>query len=164
MYLVVFALLLISCTCDINVSIDRIKGDYNVTINNHVWLRSSRTALYVNDRWYSSNDSSLPLIDSRLIQGFDQRLGSWNETQLIYRLSYNGFISNITGRIRQWNSQPAITFHLDIGDKALNNNNNTLDKNQIRTIFPSFKIEEIDSMDNRGYFTFQGMHALVIIN
>jgi LEA14-like dessication related protein len=155
MRLAVFVLLLVHCGCDIQVSVDRIKGQYSVSIDNHVWLQSSRIALYVDDRWYSSNDSSLPLIDIRLVQGNDPNLGSWNETQLIYTLNHSGTVSNITGRIRQWNSYPAISFHLDTGDKMLINNN-LLDKNQVRTIFPSFNIEQIGMNDNRAYFTYQG--------
>jgi hypothetical protein len=155
MRLVVFVLLIVKCVCDIQVSVDRIKGEYNISIDNHVWLRSSRLALYVDDRWYSSNDSSLPLIDTRHVQGWDSYLGSWNETRLIYNLNRSGIVSNITGRIRQWNTLPAISFHLDTGSEMLTNNV-LLDKNQIRTIFPSFKIEQIDMNDNRGYFTFQG--------
>ena len=72
MLLVVFALLLVHCWCDIQVSVDRTKGQYNISIDNHVWLRSSRAAVYVDDRWYSSNDSTLPLIDTRFAQGTDQ--------------------------------------------------------------------------------------------
>ncbi|CAF1041463.1 unnamed protein product [Rotaria sordida] len=156
MHLVIFVLLLISCAYDIKVSIDQIKGQYNISIDNQIWFHSSRTALYVNNRWYSSNDSTSPLIDTRFVQCNDPNLGNWNETQLIYILNRNGIISNITGRIRQWNSQSALTFHLDTGDKILMNNK-LLDKNRIRTIFPSFNIEQIDGNDNRGYFTFQGV-------
>ncbi|CAF3526814.1 unnamed protein product [Rotaria sp. Silwood1] len=124
MHLLVFFLLLISCACDIKVSIDRIKGQYNISIDNQIWFRSSHTALYANDHWYLSNDSSLPLIDTNFAQGNDPNL--------------------------------AITFHLNIGDKILMNNK-LLDKNQVRTIFPSFNIEQIHRNDNRGYFTFQGV-------
>jgi hypothetical protein len=159
MRFVVFLLLLVHCECDIQVSVDRIKGEYSVSVGNHIWLRSSRTALYVDDRWYSSNDSSLPLIDTHLAQGDDPNLGSWNETQLIYSLNRSGTVTNITARIRQWNSHPAISFHLDTGDKILMNNK-LLTYNQVRTIFPSFNIEQIDSNDNRGYFTFQGIKVL----
>ncbi|CAF1041432.1 unnamed protein product [Rotaria sordida] len=159
MHLVIFVLLLISCACDIKVFIDQIKGQYNISIDNQIWFHSSRTALYVNNRWYSSNDSTVPLIDTRFVQCNDPNLGNWNETQLIYILNRNGIISNITGHIRQWNSQSALTFHLDTGDKILMNNK-LLDKNQIRTIFPSFNIEQIDGNDNRGVIMgFDSQHA-----
>jgi hypothetical protein len=156
MRFVVFILLVVHCGCDIQVSVDRIKGEYTVSISNQVWLRSSRIALYVDDRWYSSNDSTLPLIDSHSAEGNDPNLGSWNEVQLIYSLNHDGIVSNITGRIRQWHSYQAVTFHLDTGDKVLMNKN-LLNKTDIRTIFPSFNIEQIDMNDNRGYFTFQGI-------
>ncbi|CAF0898885.1 unnamed protein product [Rotaria sordida] len=159
MHLVIFVLLLISCACDIKVFIDQIKGQYNISIDNQIWFHSSRTALYVNNRWYSSNDSTVPLIDTRFVQCNDPNLGNWNETQLIYILNRNGIISNITGHIRQWNSQSALTFHLDTGDKILMNSK-LLDKNQIRTIFPSFNIEQIDGNDNRGVIMgFDSQHA-----
>ena len=90
-------------------------------------------------------------------------IGSWNETQLIYSLNRSGAVSNITGRIRQWVSHPAITFHLDTGDKILTNTK-LLDKEQVRTIFPSFNIEQIDMNDNRGYFTFQGIENFHLNN
>jgi len=161
MRLVVFVLLLVHCGCDIQVSVDRVKGEYDITIGNKVWLQSSRVALYADDRWYSSNDSSLPLIDTRVAQGNDPNLGSWNETQLIFSLNRNGTVNNITGIIRQWHSHPAISFHLDTGDRVLTNNK-LLDKNQIRTIFPSFNIEQNASSENLGYFTFQGRNVSFI--
>ncbi|CAF3100408.1 unnamed protein product, partial [Rotaria sp. Silwood2] len=84
---------------------------------------------------------------------------SWNETQLIYILNQNEIISNITGFIRQWNSQSVITFHLDNNDKTLMNNK-LLDKNQVRTIFSSFNIEQIIQNDNRGVMMgFAGQYA-----
>lgn len=158
MRLLVFVLLFVSCACNIQVSVNRINGNYNISIGDYRWLRSSRTALYADNHWYSSNDSSLPLIDTRIVQGYDSNLGSWNETQLIYSLNRGGIVSNVTGRIRQWNSQPAITFYLDTGDKPLINSD-PLDKNQVRTIFPSFNIEQFTTNDNRGYFIFQGIES-----
>jgi len=160
MRLVIFVLLLVHCGCDIQVSVDRIKGEYSISVGNNVWLRSSHTALYTDDRWYASNDSSLPLIDTSLAQGNDPNLGSWNETQLIYTLNRSGIVSNVTARIRQWTSHSAISFHFDTGDKVLTNNK-LLDVHQIRTIFPSFNIEQIDMNDNRGYFTFQGIKFFI---
>jgi hypothetical protein len=161
MRLVVFVLLLVHCRCDIQVSVDRAKGEYGITIGNKVWLRSSRVAVYADDRWYSSNDSSLPLIDIRDVQGTDPNLGNWNETQLIFSLNRNGTATNITGSVRQWHSHPAISCHFDTGDKELTNHN-LLDKNQIRTIFPSFNIEQNDTNDNLGYFTFQGRNCFFL--
>ena len=156
MRLVVFFLLLAHCYCDLQVSVDRTKGSYSISIGSQLWLQSSHIALYADDRWYSSNDSSLSLIDTRLAQGDDPYLGSWNETQLIYKLSRNGAVQNITGHIRQWLYQPAISFHLDTGDQMLTNNH-LLNSTEIRTVFPSFNIEKINSDDNRGFFTFQGV-------
>ena len=155
MRLVVFVLLLVHCACDIQVSVDRTKGQYSITIGDKVWLQSSRVAIYADDRWYSANDSSLPLIDIREVEGTDPNLGNWNETQLIYGLNRSGTVTNVTGTIRQWHSHPAITCHFDTGNKELTNQK-LLDKNQIRTIFPSFNIEQNTSTENLGYFTFQG--------
>jgi hypothetical protein len=156
MRLVVFvAVLIVQCCCDIRVSIDRAQGGYNVSVADHVWLRSSRTALYADERWYSSDDGSLPLIDTRFDQGNDENLGQWNETQLIYSLTRSGTQTNVTGRVRQWNSFSAITFHLDIGNEVLTSSD-SLSMDEVRTIFPSFNIERMDMDDHRGYFTYAG--------
>jgi hypothetical protein len=48
---------------------------------------------------------------------------------------------------------------LDTGDRVLTNNQ-LLNVNDVRTIFPSFNIEQIDMNDNRGYFTFQGIKVI----
>ena len=156
MRLVVFFLLLGHVSCDIQVSVDRAKGSYTISIGNKVWLRSSRTALYGDDRWYSSNDTSLTLVDTRLAQGDDPILGSWNETQLIYSMNRNGTVQNVTGHIRQWSSHPAISFHLDVGNQMLTNKR-LLNSTEVRTIFPSFNIEQIGRDDKRGYLTFEGL-------
>jgi hypothetical protein len=58
------------CWCDIQVSIDH-RGGYNISVNNYVWLRSSHTALYVDNKWYSSNDSTLPLTSIAYAGGND---------------------------------------------------------------------------------------------
>ena len=50
---------------------------------------------------------------------------------------------------------PAFNFHLETGDTVLKNTI-SLDMEQVRTVFPSFHIEKIDTNDNRGYFTFGG--------
>lgn len=147
--------MIVECWCDVHVSIDRVKGGYNVSVADHLWLRSSRTALYADDRWYSSDDGSLPLIDTHLVQGNDKLLGEWNETQLIYGLTRGGIKTNVTGRVRQWSSFSAITFHLDIGSEPLTNTV-PLTVDEVRTVFPSFHIEQIGTNDQRGYFTYEG--------
>ena len=85
MRLVVFVLLLVHCGCDIQVSVDRLKGEYGITIGKKVWLQSSRVAIYVDDRWYSSNDSSLPLIDIRDAQVDEYH---WNRSSMACSSSY----------------------------------------------------------------------------
>jgi hypothetical protein len=154
--LLLFVIIYGVCFCDIKISIDNLKGDYNISINNRVWLRSSYTSLYSNNQWYTSKDGTLILIDSYLKQGNDSILGEWNETELIYKLNQNGTVSNITGRIRQWKSQSAITFYLDSGLVDLNNDI-LLDMDRVRTVFPSFHIEKIDENDHRAYLTFGGI-------
>ncbi len=49
MHLLVLFLLTIGCWGDIKVSVDD-KGGYNISINGNVWLRSSRTSLYVDNK------------------------------------------------------------------------------------------------------------------
>ncbi|CAF3624881.1 unnamed protein product [Rotaria sp. Silwood1] len=143
----------VKCWCDIRVSVDRVKGGYNVSVTDRVWLRSSHTSLYADERWYSSDDGSLPLIDTRLDQGNDENLGEWNETQLIYSLIRSGIQTNVTGRVRQWRSISAITLHLDIGNEPLTSSD-SLSMDEVRTVFPSFNIERIDMNDQQGYFTY----------
>jgi len=155
MYLLVLVLLIAECWSDIKVSMDE-KGGYKIIINDNVWLRSSRTAIYSDNTWYSSDDNTLPLINISTAQGNDPNLGSWSETQLNYDLARSGIHTQIVGHIRQWDSVSAITFHLDTGDQVMTNTV-PLDMNHVRTIFPSFYIEQIDINDQRGYFTFEGM-------
>ena len=156
MHLAVFVtVLIVECWCDIRVSVDRIQGGYNVSVADHVWLRSSYTSLYADEQWYSSDDGSLPLIDTRLDQGNDENLGEWNETQLIYSLTRSGTQTNVTGRVRQWSSVAAITFHLNIGNEPLTSSD-SLSMDEVRTVFPSFNIEQIGTNDDRGYFTYAG--------
>ena len=154
MHLVVFLFLFISCWADLTVVVDD-KGGFTLNVDDKVWLRSSHTALYADNRWYSSNNGTLPLTSISRAQGNDPRLGNWNETQLNYDLVRSGTHTKVIGRIRQWSSIPAITFHLDTGDQVLTNTV-PLDTKQVRTVFPSFQIEKIDADDNRGYFTFSG--------
>ena len=154
MSLRVLLLLIVGCSCDIKVSIDQ-KGGYNISINNNLWLRSSHTALYVDNKWYSSDDNSLPLLNISSDQGDDPNLGSWNETQLNFDLLRNGTHTKIVATIRQWNDISAITFHLNTGNEILTNTK-PLDADAVRTVFPSFHIEKIDNKEERGYFTFAG--------
>lgn len=155
MRLVIFLLLLIvECWCDFRVVIDS-NGEYNLTVNNKVWLRSSRTAIYVDDHWYSTENNSLPLSSITTDQGNDPVLGAWNETKLTYSLIRNQSTTPIVAHIRQWNVISAFTFHLETGDVVLNNKI-PLDMDQVRTVFPSFHIEQVDMNDQRGYFIVGG--------
>ena len=162
MHLVLFLALIAQCLGDVHVSIDRIKGEYNVSVNSQVWLRSAGTSLYVRDRWYSSSDNSLPLIDSKIVQGEDPLLGAWNETVLIYNLTIDQTSVNVTGQIRQWDEIPALTFHLNTGTTMLTNKI-VLNISEVRTVFPSFKIEQNDENDRRGYFTFEGKRSCIVV-
>ena len=154
MHLLVFFLLFVTCWSDLKVSVDD-KGGFTLNVNNHVWLRSSRTALYADDQWYSVDNNSLPLTDISTAEGNDPNLGHWNETQLHYDLIHNDTHTKIIARIRQWSLISAITFHLDTGDKVLTNKV-PLNTTDVRTVFPSFYIEQINDDDQRGYFTFEG--------
>ncbi len=131
------------------------KGGYTIRINGKEWLHSSHTALYTDNKWYSSDNNSLPLVNITTGQGNDQNLGSWNETRLNYDLVRNGTHTKIVASIREWRQISAITFYLDTGDQILTNTV-PLDMNQVRTVFPSFNIEKIDHDDQRSYFTFAG--------
>jgi hypothetical protein len=154
MHLLVFLFLIVECLGDIKVSSDE-KGGYTIRINGKEWLRSSHTALYTDNKSYSSDNNSLPLVHITTAQGNDQNLGSWNETRLNYDLVRNGTYTKIVASIREWHQISAITFYLDTGDQILTNTD-PLDMNQVRTVFPSFNIEKIDHDDQRGYFTFAG--------
>ena len=48
--MVFFAVLVMNDWCDVQVSIGQATGAYNVSVADRVWLRSSRTALYADDR------------------------------------------------------------------------------------------------------------------
>ncbi len=154
MRFIVFLVLLVGCWCDVRVLVDE-SGSYTITINNQLWLRSSRTAIYVDDRWYSTENKSLPLVNITFAEGIDPNLGNWNETKLTYNLVRHETSTLIIAHIRQWSIVSAITFHLETGDKALTNKI-SLDMNQVRTVFPSFNIEQLDMNDQRGYFSFGG--------
>jgi hypothetical protein len=151
--MVLLSLIVVSW-CDLRVVIDQ-NGEYNITVNNQLWLRSSRIAIYVDDQWYSSENNSLLLVSVTVAQGIDPNLGSWNETKLNYNLIRNQTSTSIVAHIRQWNLISAFTFHLETGNNALTNKI-SLDMAQVRTVFPSFHIEKIDTNDQRGYFTFAG--------
>jgi hypothetical protein len=150
----VFLLLIVECWCDIKVSVDE-KGGYNISIDNNLWLRSYCTALYADNKWYSSDNNSLPLTSISTAQGNDPNLGSWNETQLNFDLVRSGTHTKVVGSIRQWHEISAITFNLDTGNQVLTNTV-PLDSNNVRTVFPSFHIEQIDRKEERGFFTFAG--------
>ncbi|CAF1513373.1 unnamed protein product, partial [Adineta ricciae] len=131
------------------------EGGYKIKIGDFTWLYSSHTALYVDDKWYSSDDDSLPLTGISFAQGSDVNLGSWNETQLNYDLVHGGIHTKIVGHIRQWQTNSAITFHLDTGDQILSNSI-PLDMDSVRTVFPSFHIKQLHEYDQLGFFTFAG--------
>jgi hypothetical protein len=154
MRLLLLLLLVVACSCDIRVSIDQ-TGAYNITINNKLWLRSSRTAIYVDDRWYSTENNSLPLVSITEAQGTDPYLGNWNETRVTYNLVRNQTTTPIVAHIRDWSIASAVTFHLETGDVALTSRL-ALDFDQVRTVFPSFRIEKFDVGDERGYITIAG--------
>ena len=63
---------------NIEVTVDQ-KGGYNIIVGNRVWLRSSRAAIYVDNKWYSSDDGSLPLISVDLTSGFDPNLDDYRD-------------------------------------------------------------------------------------
>lgn len=153
-HLLVFLLVLTGCWASIKVSIDE-EGGYAIHINGRKWLESSRTALYVDNTWYSSDDKSLSLIKITTDRGTDQYLGHWNETCLNYDLIRNETHTKIIARIRQWHAVSAVTFHLDTGDEILTNTI-PLHMDEVRTVFPSFNIEQIGDDDARSYFTFEG--------
>ena len=159
-YLILVALLT-GCSCDLRVLVNRQTGMYNVTVNNYLWFRSSWTSLYADNRWYSSEDGSLSFIDTQAASGNDPYLGEWNETQLIYELDRLSTKTNVTGRIRQWHSFSAISFHLDVGKQPLTNTI-PLTMDEVRTVFPSFHIEQINVVDNRGYFTYAGNFRTIV--
>ena len=78
MHFFVLSLCIIGCLSDLQVSIDS-KGAYNLSINGQVWLRSSHTAIYVDDLWYSSDVNTLKFENLSYAQGTDPYLGVWNE-------------------------------------------------------------------------------------
>jgi hypothetical protein len=150
MRFVVFLLLIVGCWCDIRVLIDQ-NGGYNIIVSNKIWLRASRTAIYADDRWYSTENNSLPLVSITTAQGTDPYLGNWNETILTYNL-VRAQTTQVVAHIRQWSIVPAFTFHLETGDRALTTKI-PLDMEQVRTVFPSFYIE---TNDQQAYFTVGG--------
>lgn len=142
-------------TNDLHVSIDPMHGNYNVTVNERVWFRSSYTAIYADHRWYRSDEDSLSLISTNIAQGNDPYLGRWNETQLVYRLTRDTSVTNVTSSIRQWESISAISFHLNTGDQSLPGGMSA-DTDQVRTVFPSFLFEQVSTDDHRGILSFAG--------
>jgi hypothetical protein len=155
MRFVVLLLLIVGCWGQLRVSVDP-SGAYNITINNQLWLRSSRTAIYVDDRWYSTEiNGSLPLVSVTAEQGTDPFLGAWNGTRVTYNLVRTQGTTPVVAHIRQWSIVSALTFHLETGALPLANQV-VLDIDEVRTVFPSFYIEKIEENDQRGYFTFGG--------
>lgn len=154
MRLIVLLFCIARCYCDMQVLIDH-NGNYNITINKQLWLRSSRTAIYTDDRWYSTENNTLPLHDISNAHGLDPILGAWNETILTYHLIRDRQTIPIVGRIRQWSTVSALTFYLDTGNTALPIQQ-PLSKDDVRTVFPSFLIESMNENDERGYFTVEG--------
>ena len=154
MHLVVFLLLILRCWCDIQVLIDSY-GDYNITINNQLWLRSSRTAIYADDRWYSTEDKSLSFVSITTAEGTDPNLGRWNETKVTYDLVRTGKTTPVIAHIRQWSMVSAFTFHLETGDIELTAKIG-LGNDTVRTVYPSFLIEKMNINDDRGYITLGG--------
>jgi hypothetical protein len=161
MRLLAFLLFVTAVCCNVQVLIDD-KGGFNVTVGNQLWLRSARTAVYADDRWYSSDDKTLALVKISDANGVDPLLGSWNETQLIYSLVRNQSTSTVVARIRQWSIVFAFTFHLDMGENALTNTI-SLDMEEVRTVFPSFTIEQFNANDQRGYFTYGGSSSELFV-
>jgi hypothetical protein len=49
---------------------------------------------------------------------------------------------------------------LDTGSQVLTNTI-PLHMDEVRTIFPSFNIEKIDTNDTRSYFTFEGLFIFI---
>lgn len=154
MHLFILFSVILGCLSDLQVAIDK-TGQYVIRVHGHDWFRSAETGLYTNDKWYSSDDKSLLLMNITMGQGTDRRLGSWNETQLHYDLNGNGVHTSVVASIRQWHEISAITFHLNTGNQTLTNTV-PLDKDRVRTIFPSFKVEKLGASDNRSYFAFEG--------
>jgi hypothetical protein len=156
MHLVVWLLLVGQCWSwgTVNVLFNE-KGDYNITIGGRVWLRSSRTAIYVDNKWYSSDDNSLPFTGITRTSGYDPQLGDYRDFQLRYDLVRAGMHTEIVGHVRDWYSGLGISFHLDTGNQTMTNTV-PLSMDNVRTIFPSFRIEQMDKNDQRGYFTFEG--------
>ncbi|CAF5049929.1 unnamed protein product, partial [Rotaria sp. Silwood1] len=114
MHVLGLLLLIVECWSwgNINVIIDD-KGGYNITIGRRVWLRSSRTAIYVDNKWYSSDDNTLPLTDISYTSGFDPNLGDYRDFQLNYDLVRDGIHTKIGGHVRDWYRTFGISFHLD---------------------------------------------------
>jgi hypothetical protein len=156
--LILLLLVIAQCWSEVRINIDP-RGNFDIIVANRLWLRSARTAIYADDRWYSSDENSLPLLNISTAQGTDPFLGLWNETQLNYNLVRPQGSTLVVGRIRQWSIVSAFTFHLDVGSHDLTNTI-ALDLEEVRTVFPSFHIEQIDSNDQRGYFTFGGEYFL----
>lgn len=159
MRLLLFLLFIVTCNGNIQVLIES-NGSYIITVNNQPWFRSFRTAIYVDDRWYSTDNQSLPLVNVTTAQGTDSILGTWNETIFTYNLIRQSKPTPIIARIRQWTIISALTFYFETGDAPLTTGQKILSKDDVRTVFPSFLIERIDENDERGYFTIAGISSI----
>ena len=69
-------------------------------------------------------------------------------------------VTPMSSHIRQWSLISAITFHLDTGNQNLTNTV-PLSMDDVCTVFPSFRIEQMGTDDQRGYFTFEGEFIFV---
>jgi hypothetical protein len=141
----------------IKVLIDHQNGNYNITIKDKLWLRSSYTGLYLNNQWFKSNNNSLDLIHIDLNQGNHSILGEWNQTQFIYQFYYKNQFENLSTIIREWKSLSIITFYFNNLDFEIENDF-LLDMDRVSTVFPSFFMEKFDENDQRGYFTYGGKY------
>jgi hypothetical protein len=130
-----------------------------MTMNDKIWLRSSRTAIYVDDQWYSTEDKSLSLVSISTAQGADPNLGGWNETKLTYNFVGSEKTTSIVAHIRQWEMVSAFTFHLETGDTPLTTQM-ARGNDTVRTVFPSFVIEKMDINDDRGFITVGGKRQI----
>jgi hypothetical protein len=67
----VFFLVIVVCLGDIKVSVHE-KGEYKISINGKEWVCSSHTALYVDNKCFSTDDNSRPLINIVTDEGDDE--------------------------------------------------------------------------------------------
>jgi len=86
--------------------------------------------------------------------GFDPKLGDYIAIQLSYDLVRSGLHTEIVGH---YVTGIPVQQFISFGNWQSNHDEyRPLDMDHVRTIFPSFHIEQIDTNDQRGYFTFEG--------